>query len=57
MKTRGQLGRQDEAGWKQEPGQKSRHGAGRSMEGWCPDQETWAGESAPRVRTGVGNMT
>lgn len=57
MKTGGQPGRQDEAGWKQEPEQKSRHGAGGGVEVWHPDREPWAGERAPRLRTEMGNMT
>ena len=32
MKTGGHPGRWDEAGWKQEPGQKSKHGAGGGMD-------------------------
>lgn len=51
MKTGGQLGRRDEAGQKQKPGQKSWHGVLLSRPGACP------GERALRIETGMGNVT
>lgn len=51
MKTGGQLGRRDEAGQEQKPGQKSRHGVLLCRPGGC------TGERALRVETGMGNVT